>query len=396
MPFRSAGPTNTTFHNMVAERLDGDAFGRLRVSNTATLFECSFAYDKQPLLFEEITTTGGSAVQISSLLRLSVDGTSGASAAMQSRAYLPYEKGKSQLVKLTAVFGPPTVGVRTRIGYFDQSDGFYVQQTGDGLAAVRRSLTTASPVETVVPQAEWNIDRMDGTGKSGIELDPTKPQILVIDGQWLGVGRVRMDWNIDGVNFYFHEFLHANREPVAPYTRSFTLPIRYEIATTEPGGIGNLVAVCCDVESEGGIDSPSGFDFSAANTADVATSTTPAAVLSIRPTRFFPTGGRFNRSFIVPGDVSVLVGSASCLVEIQYDAQLTGGTWTRSHPNSAVEVGVGPTRLRTTRRASRLLLRHWQAQATSVPQWVGRNCDRSSREVRSNVPSGHWRGRGRP
>lgn len=342
MAFRSAGPTNTTFHNMVAERLDGDAFGRLRVSNTATLFESSFTYDKQPLLFEEITTAGGSAIQTGSALRLAVDGTPGAVAAVQSRAYTPYEKGKSQLIKMTGVLGAPTAGVRVRVGYFDTSDGFYIQQSGDGLAVVRRSLTTGTPTETVVPQADWNIDPMDGTGKSHIEIDPTKAQILAIDGQWLGVGRVRLAWNIDGVNYYFHEFLHANREPVAPYTRSFTLPLRYEIATTD-GGAGELKAVCCDVESEGGVDAPSGFVFSAANTVNVATSTTPVAVLSIRPTKFFPAAGRFNRSFIIPGDVSVLIGSATCLIEIQYDAVLDGGTWTRADPNSAMEVGVGQT-----------------------------------------------------
>lgn len=342
MAFRSVDAANGRFHNMVAERLDGDAFGRLRVSNTATLFECSWTYDKQPLLFEEITTTGGTVMQNLSALRLSVNGTSGAKAAVQSRSYLPYEKGKSQLVKATFVLGEATAGVRSRVGYFDQSDGFYVQQDGDGLSVVRRSLTSGTLVETVVPQAEWNIDRMDGTGKSGITLDPTKAQILVVDGQWLGVGRVRMAWNIDGVTYYFHEFLHANREPVAPYTRSFTLPIRYEIATTD-GGSGTLIGICCDVESEGGIDAPAGFNFGAANDANVATSTTPTAVLSIRPAPTFPSGGRTNRSFIIPSDINVLVGAATCLVEVQYDATLSGGTWTRTDPSSAVEFGVGQT-----------------------------------------------------
>src|SRR6056297_2776660 len=66
-----------------------DAFGRLRVSNTTTLFEASFTYDTQPLLFEPVTTTGGSVTQSDSALHLEVDGTAGATAAVQSRQYLP-------------------------------------------------------------------------------------------------------------------------------------------------------------------------------------------------------------------------------------------------------------------------------------------------------------------
>ena len=321
----------------------GDAFGRLRVSNPTTLFEASFTYDAQPLLFEPITVAGGSVAQEASALTLSVDGTAGALAAVQSRQYTPYEKGKSQLVKVTGVLGPSTAGVRARLGYFDLADGFYVEQAADGLAIVRRSSTTGTVVETRVPQAQWNIDRMDGNGASGVHLDPELAQIFVLDGQWLGVGRIRIGFNVDGSTYFAHQFLHANREVVAPYTRSFTLPVRYEVASVAAGGVGSLVAVCCDVESEGGVDNPVGFDFAAANQTNVATSTTPAAVLSLRPAVDFPAGGRTNRTFTVPGDISLLVGNADCLVEVQYDAVLAGGTWTRANPHSAVEVGVGQT-----------------------------------------------------
>lgn len=326
--------------------IDGDwadAFGRLRVSTTATLFECSWTYDEQPLLFEPITASGGTVEQANSALQLTVDGSAGSLAAVQSRQYTPYEKGKSQLIKATAVLGAPTPGVRRRFGYFDVADGFYCEQTGDGLAFVRRSSTTGTLTQTTVPQPQWNIDPLDGTGPSGLNLDPTLAQILVIDGQWLGVGRVRMGFNIDGDTVYAHEFLHANRHDVAPYTRSFTLPVRYEVATTVEGGAGGFTAICCDVESEGGVDAPVGFNFGAANQTAVATSTAPVAVLSLRPAADYPAGGRTNRTLIIPGDISLLLSSEDCLVEVQYDPVLTGGTWTRANPNSTVEVGVGQT-----------------------------------------------------
>lgn len=310
-----------------------DAFGRLRVSNPTTLFESAFTYDLQPLIYESV----GNAAHDADLRSAVLTGT----AALQTRQYWPYEKGKSQLVKVTFVMGEPVAGVTRRAGYYDANDGFFLEQTGDGVAIVRRSTTGGSVVETRVPQAEWNIDKLDGTGESEIALDLQYAQILVIDGQWLGVGRVRVGLNIDGITYYVHEFLHANREPVAPYTRTFTLPVRYE--QIDAAGTSTMQCICADVESEGGVDSPIGYHFAGSNDADVATSVEPAVVLSMRPAVDFPDNGATNRSFIIPGDISFLVGGQPCLIEVQYDATLGGGTWTRANPNSAVEVGVGQT-----------------------------------------------------
>lgn len=335
-----------------------DAFGRLRVSNPATLFESSFAYDLQPLLFEQITASGGS-VAFDEPLRsaiLSTDGTSGSLAAMQTYQYWPYEKGKSQLIKMTFVFGQATPGVTRRAGYFDAANGFYLEQAGGEVALVRRSSTGGNLVETRVLQSDWNCDRLDGKGHSKNVLDLSLAQILVIDGQWLGVGRVRIGLNIDGITHYIHEFLHSNRETVAPYTQTFTLPIRYEIqatATSEPSG---LQAICAEVESEGGLDAPIGYQSAAANETDVATGTSPVPVLSIRPALNFPDGGITNRSFIVPGSIDLMVVGSDCLVDIQYNAVLSGGTWTRANPHSAVEFGVGQALVTPGLAAQRLLV----------------------------------------
>jgi len=321
-----------------------DAFGRLRVSNPQTLFESSFTYDVQPLLYEAVTATSGTVAHDTNLraATLTATGSNGSLAALQSRQYIPYEKGKSQLVKITFVLGAAVANVRERVGYFDANNGVYFEQTGAGLRIVRRSSSTGSIVNTAVEQADWNLDPLDGTGPSGLTLDVTKAQILVIDGQWLGVGRVRVGFNIDGGTIYVHEFLHANRHTVAPYMQTFTLPIRWEIQSTAASAGSTLLAICAEVESEGGVASPNGFNFAAANAADVNTSTTRAAILSIRPATQFPaSSGLANRGLITPIEASVIVASQSCLIEIMYDATLTGGSWTRSNVSSAVEFGTG-------------------------------------------------------
>ena len=53
----------------------------------------------------------------------------------------------------------------------------------DTASFVLRSSTSGAPVEREVQQSEWNIDPFDGTGPSGITLDFTCTQILLIDAQ---------------------------------------------------------------------------------------------------------------------------------------------------------------------------------------------------------------------
>ena len=323
-----------------------DAFGRLRVSNPFTLFESSFTYDIQPILYEAVQTTSGTVAHDATAraVTLIAAATSGSLAALQSRQYLPYEKGKSQLVKVTFELGAATENVRKRVGYFDATNGFYLESSDAGLSFVRRSSSSGSLVNTLIPQVSWNMDPLDGTGSSGIELDITKAQILVIDGQWLGVGRVRMGFNVDGGTVYCHEWLHANRHDVAPYTQTFSLPIRWEIESTDTSAGATFKAICAEVESEGGVNSPNGFTFAGVNTANVATSTTRAHLLSIRPATQYPAAsGLVNRTFVIPEELTAIAVSESALVEVFHASTLTGGTWTRPNANSAVEVGVGQT-----------------------------------------------------
>lgn len=48
----------------------------------------------------------------------------------------------------------------------------------------------AAPTDTWIPQASWNGDKLDGTGPSGITLDPTKGNVFQIGMQYLGFGVV--------------------------------------------------------------------------------------------------------------------------------------------------------------------------------------------------------------
>ena len=89
-------------------------------------------------------------------------------------------------------------------------------------------------VETEWDQEEWNIDRCDGTGKSGYSLDVTKMQMLYMDYSWYGAGFIR--WGFrgeDGDVIYVHKIPNNNFNTEA-YMRSGNLPARYEVNTIPP------------------------------------------------------------------------------------------------------------------------------------------------------------------
>jgi len=116
---------------------------------------------------------------------------------------------------------------------------------------VRRTYVTGSPVDNAVAQSSWNIDKMDGTGPSGITINTGLTQIFVIDFEWLGVGRVRFGFNVDGQTYYCHEFLNANVITTV-YMQIPNLPVRYEISNDGTGAAATMVQICSNVSSEGG------------------------------------------------------------------------------------------------------------------------------------------------
>ena len=100
-----------------------------------------------------------------------------------------------------------------------------------------RGATPAGPViisktiDVKIPQSQWNLDKMDGTGPSGLNLDLTKMQMWFIDYSWYGAGSVRFGLrDTQGRVVYCHKFVNNNQN-YQSYMRSGNLPARYETNT---------------------------------------------------------------------------------------------------------------------------------------------------------------------
>jgi len=96
-----------------------------------------------------------------------------------------------------------------------------------GTVAITNAIVSKT-VDTKIPQSQWNLDKLDGTGPSGMTIDLTKMQMFYMDYSWYGAGFIR--WGMRGGNgdiVYCHKLINNNVNYEA-YMRSGNLPARYE------------------------------------------------------------------------------------------------------------------------------------------------------------------------
>ena len=303
-----------------------DAFSRLRVSNPLVLHNSQFTYDLAPVIYEPITNGTGATVTFDSTNRYALltfaSTPTGGKAYMQSFEYLPYQPGRSQLIFITFNMLGGVANTLKFAGYSDGTNGIEFQLNGTTKQFVIYSGSSAG--NETVTQSSWNIDPLDGTGASGITLDVTKTQILVIDIQALYVGRVRVGFDIGGQVIYAHEFLHANTFTY-PYAQTVNLPVRCGMTCT--GTVSTTMNfICSAVISEGGSEDINvyGYTFQQ-DSGPVNVGTGGTHMLSLRPRTTF--NGITNRSRVAFIDVEIYnAGNQAVQWQLCIGQAITGTT----------------------------------------------------------------------
>jgi hypothetical protein len=134
-----------------------------------------------------------------------------------------------------------------------QSDTALIINPGFRGASNVSNCIVSKTIDTRFAQSEWNIDKCDGTGASGLNLDLTRMQMFYADYTWYGAGAIRFGFkNNRGEVVYCHRIVNNNVNTEA-YMRSGNLPARYETNTIPPrtlltsslgtGGSGTVISV---------------------------------------------------------------------------------------------------------------------------------------------------------
>lgn len=230
-----------------------DSFGRLRISDINNIFESTHVNSEQTEFWDIKLTGGGTKTYVKqkASIELAVGTASGDRALRQTMNYFHYGAGQSFLIRFTGILTAGKTNLTTCLGYYDDNNGL-IFRTNDGVFQVGvRSDTSGSVVETWVDQANFNGDKMDGTGPSGLTIDLSKTHIFQLNFQWLGVGSATFHVHIDGIQYELHQFDHANILEVV-YMRTPHLPVRYEIENTGvTASASTMLQICTQIANEG-------------------------------------------------------------------------------------------------------------------------------------------------
>jgi hypothetical protein len=351
-----------------------DAFGRLRTSAPYTLFDSQnrYAIDNQ---FDTSTATGGSTTYLpnEASVRMDVTTSSGSEVVRQTYRCMPYQPGKGLLCLATFVMNTAKTGLRQRVGYFGTQNGVFIQQADSTVSFVLRSYISGSVSDArTVNQADWNGDKLDGTGDSGYTLDLTKAQILWMDFEWLGVGSVRCGFIIDGNYIVCHTFENAN-DITSVYMTTAILPVRYEITNTAAtASASSLKQICSSVVSEGGYEQTSIEHVARRTTTKTSIGTTFLPLVSIR------LASTALNAVVLPVKFNVMPTSTGDDFEViltKNSTGLTGASWAAVASDANVEMDTSATAMTVGTIVDIQYVKSTNQSSGTINQTAGYNWD---------------------
>ena len=207
--------------------------GRLKVSNPEVTFFNTFQYGIETDVWDTSTANGGTAVfdNTTSSVDMAVTSTLNSECIRQTINVQRYIPGRSSELTFAVRLTTPVSGIRRRFGLFDGNDGIYFEDNGGDYACVIINSDGGSPTIDRIARADWNGDKLDGGGVSGITADATKQQIICIDYEWYGAGQVIFSFIINGEKRVIHTFNTGNVLAL-PWCKTPFLPIRLELKNT--------------------------------------------------------------------------------------------------------------------------------------------------------------------
>ena len=203
---------------------------RLKVAPFQTVFFNTFQYGKETDVWDERIVGVGTATHyaLSRNVVMQVGSTVGSKVIRQTRTVMRYIPGRGATLAFAIRLEQPTVGIRRRFGLFDENNGTFFEDDGGTYSYVIRSNTTGIVTETRVYRDNWNGEKFDGNGWTGVTADPTKQQMISINYEWYGAGIVQFNWLMKNETIKSHTFDNSNTNPYVWCSTPF-LPIRCEI-----------------------------------------------------------------------------------------------------------------------------------------------------------------------
>jgi hypothetical protein len=316
---------------------------RRKVSTYEITDFATFPFTKNDNDFDEQITGTASATHqpYLGMVQLSVGGTTGDQIIRQTRRVQRYLPGRANEASFSVILDGVSAGIRTRFGVFDEYNGAYFEHDGDDYNVVIRRNTASGIEEERIARVDWNQDKLDGTGPSGIIGDPTAIQMLVIEYEWYGAGQVDFKFVIDNNAHSVHQINHANRHDHT-WASYGSFPIRYELTNvTGATGTHTMNQGSHSFLTEGtttllgrqlSISSPlTGYNLATARTFY------PVLAVRLKSTAL--------NSVVIPDEYSAgLLDKTDMFIRVmERVTSVTGGTWVSAGDESPIEYNITAT-----------------------------------------------------
>jgi len=126
-------------------------------------------------------------------------------------------------------------GMTHVVSHVDSQTSMTVTPDFRGVTPVQAA-KTCLVTDKKVKQDEFNLDKLDGSGPSGYNIDISYMQMIGIQYSWYGAGFI--DWMLRGSdgNFVFAHRMRNSNVNTEAFMRSGNLPVRYEVTNEGPNG----------------------------------------------------------------------------------------------------------------------------------------------------------------
>jgi hypothetical protein len=341
MGFISNSNNSDEFDNTVvtfANDYTTTSIGALRVAETQNVFESLFSFDKQTTIWDETLTSGGTSTfnANTNSVDLTLPTTNGASVVRQTFRRIRYNPSRTVQVLSAGTLGAPKANVRKRIGQFDTLDGVFFEIDGTNVYVVRRTSTSGSAVDNRTAQADWNIDKFDGTGPSGVTIDFSKHNLFYMQYAFQGFGDIVYGFYFNGKVRFCHRERISNVLTV-PSMRTGHLPCRVEITNTGTAASSTTLSYnSFAIKNEGQNGDFEGQVRSYSSAPLKTISTTIVPIISIR------LGTGFERAIADIIKTTIFVQTADEVIwSVYLNPTLTGSTFAVT--NSYVQLDIAAT-----------------------------------------------------
>lgn len=318
------------------------ATNRVKTSDQQIVFFNTFQYTKDPQIWDEaITGTATSEFgEFDGGVVMRVNGEAGDQVVRQTRTVMQYIPGRQNELIMSVKYETPVTGIRRRAGIFNEQNGMFFEDNGGEYSVVIRRNTASGVEEDRVLREDWNIDKLDGTGPSGIVADAEKIQMLVIEYEWYGAGIVEFKYVIQNNSYPIHRFDHANISDTI-YTNTPFLPVRFELTNvTGTAGTYQMQQGSTALRMEGGVG-PLGREENVSTPFTGIRTTTANALRPILSIRLRPD--RLQGVAIPLQFQAASLDNTALFYQVIRDTELTGADWNNVAGNSFCEFDYAAT-----------------------------------------------------